>query len=108
MLFFFETKNIGKKQERIRAFTAYEDEVSRHDMEYDWADETIHAHFGKHWLSTLHENWPESYPASDVVRERCSELVDALLSTATAEEQQDIVAVAAAMMEKASSARRGA
>lgn len=107
MLFFFETKNISKKQERIRAFTAYEDEVSRHDMEYDWADETIHAHFGKYWLSALHENWPDLYPAPDVVRARCSELVDALLSTATAEEQRAIMAVAAAMMEKANSFKRG-
>lgn len=107
MLFFFETKNIGKKQERIRAFTAYADEVSRHDMEYDWADETIHAQFGKHWLSTLHENWPEVYPALEEVRERCSGLVDALLPTATAEEMQDITAVADAMMARAASAKRG-
>lgn len=107
MLFFFETKNISKKQERIRAFTAYADEVSRHDMEYDWADETMHAHFGKHWLTTLHENWPEVYPTPDEVRERCSELVDMLLPTATPEEYQDIMAVASAMMDRATSGKQG-
>jgi hypothetical protein len=45
MLFYFETKNIGKKTQRAEAFARLDDQVSRHDMEFDWA-ETIHAHYG--------------------------------------------------------------
>jgi hypothetical protein len=101
MLFFFETKNIHKKQERIRAFTLYEDAVSRHDMEYDWADETIHAHFGKYWLSKLQELEPERYPPAETVRARCSELVAAMLQTITEAERLEIQALADSMLAKA-------
>ena len=50
MLHYFETKNIGKKTKRANAFGSYQDRVSQHDMDFDWADETIHAHYGKRWL----------------------------------------------------------
>ena len=62
MLYFFETKNIGKKNERARTFAEYGDDISQHDMEFDWADETIHAHFGSHWLRVLHEARPAEIP----------------------------------------------
>ncbi len=104
MLFFFETKNIHKKQDRIKAFSEYEDAVSQHDMEYDWADETIHAHYGKHWLTTLAQSEPDVIPAPEVVRERCSELVEATLATATDTERAEIHAIAAAIMAKARNA----
>jgi len=42
MLFFFETKNIKHKPSRARLFAGYGDAVSQHDMEFDWADETMH------------------------------------------------------------------
>ncbi len=104
MLFFFETKNIGKKQERIRAFAEYADAVSRHDMEYDWADETIHAHYGKHWLTALHDAQPGIIPPVDTIRERCSELVAATLTTVTDAERADIQFVADSMLKKAQTA----
>ena len=42
-LYFFETKNIKRKPERIKSFSDFADDVSRHDMDFDCADETIHA-----------------------------------------------------------------
>ena len=38
---------------RPRLFHAYGDAVSEHDMDFDWADETMHAGYGKHWLKEL-------------------------------------------------------
>ena len=46
MLFFFETKNIRHKPERTRLFHSYGDTLSEHDMDFDWADETLHASYG--------------------------------------------------------------
>ena len=53
MLFFFETKNIRHKPERTRLFHSYGDSLSEHDMDFDWADETLHASYGKRWLKEL-------------------------------------------------------
>ncbi len=99
MLFFFETKNIGKKNERIRAFTDYDDHVSRHDMEYDWADETIHAHYGKRWLTTLLQSQPDVTP--DDIRHRCGGLVAQTVASASEAERDDIDRVAEAMIARA-------
>src|SRR5206468_2761608 len=55
MLYFFETKNIRHKPERVKKFTRVGDDVSRHDMDFDWADETIHAAYGTRWLTRLLE-----------------------------------------------------
>jgi hypothetical protein len=43
MLGYFETKNIGRKRERAPAFHEMGDATSEIDMEFDWADETLHA-----------------------------------------------------------------
>lgn len=75
MLGFFETKNIGKKNVRAREFGAMGDELSERDMEFDWADETIHAEYGRRWLKRLLEvngRPPQDY--ADVLEE-CSQLV---------------------------------
>jgi uncharacterized ferritin-like protein (DUF455 family) len=53
MLYFFETKNIRHKPARAQLFHDYGDAVSEHDMDFDWADETIHAGYGRHWLKEL-------------------------------------------------------
>jgi len=107
MLYFFETKNIGKKNERARTFAEYGDDISQHDMEFDWADETIHAHFGSHWLRVLHEAWPADIPAPDVLRARCSDLVQATIGSATDVERQEIRFVAEAMIRKAELIAKG-
>ena len=53
MLYFFENKNIRHKPARAQLFHDYGDAVSEHDMDFDWADETMHAGYGRHWLREL-------------------------------------------------------
>ncbi|HVU14136.1 MAG TPA: DUF455 family protein [Phototrophicaceae bacterium] len=100
MLHYFETKNIGKKNDRAEAFASYHDDVSQHDMEFDWADETIHAHYGAKWIKVLREKFPE-LPDSDAIHERCDALVNALVETATEEDRRQIYDIAGKMIDKA-------
>jgi hypothetical protein len=101
MLFFFETKNIGKKTSRAEAFAGMGDAASRHDMEFDWADESRHAAYGKRWLGALFALRglpPDSY---DVIRERCSALVQATVASATPQETERIRRVAKRLLARA-------
>jgi len=98
MLGYFETKNIGRKRERAAAFHAMGDTTSETDMEFDWADETLHAEYGRRWLKDLLERRgedPESWPQ---VLERCEQLVAARVGQATDEERARIVAAADALV----------
>ncbi len=90
MLFYFETKNIGKKTKRTEAFAGYGDAASQHDMDFDWADEGMHAAYGKRWLTALIAERGLPPDTFDAVRERCGDLVDAVVATATPEEIADI------------------
>lgn len=101
MLFYFETKNIGKKHARAAAFESYGDDVSQHDMEFDWADETIHAHYGSHWHGKLLEKLPGRVPELETLRQTCDALVKATVDSATDADRADIRRVAEAMIEKA-------
>jgi Protein of unknown function (DUF455) len=101
MLGYFETKNIGRKRERARAFEAMGDRTSETDMEFDWADETLHAEYGRRWLRRLLEargQDPESWPA---VLERCEQLVQERIARATPEELVRIRAAADALVREA-------
>ena len=104
MLYFFETKNIKHKPARAQLFHSYGDSMSEHDMDFDWADETMHAGYGKHWLKELLAVRGEDPAAYDQVRERCEQLVRDCVSTATAQEVADIKNVARALI--AQGARR--
>lgn len=86
MLGYFETKNIGRKRERARALGALGDAQSERDMEFDWADETIHAEYGRRWLKRLLE--VRGRPATDYadVLAECESLVAARTAAATPEE----------------------
>ncbi|MBP7690639.1 MAG: DUF455 family protein [Anaerolineales bacterium] len=101
MLYFFETKNIRRKPERVKKFTSYGDDVSRHDMDFDWADETIHAAYGTRWLTKLLEVRGESAPDPQVVRARCGEFVDQIVRAATNADRAHIRQIAEAMTAKA-------
>ncbi len=101
MLSYFETKNIGKKVSRAQAFAAWGDAVSRHDMEFDWADETIHAHFGQRWLKALHAARPQEVPPPEAARAACDHLVARVVASAADDERAAIRRVAQAMIEKA-------
>src|SRR5258708_15731419 len=87
MLYFFETKNIGRKPERTAAFKEIGDAASEHDMDFDWADETIHATYGNPLLRVLHELNPEKYPAAAQVRDDCEFLVKSTIASASAAER---------------------
>jgi hypothetical protein len=94
MLGYFETKNIGRKRERAAAFHEMGDVTSETDMEFDWADETLHAEYGRRWLRRLLEargEDPESWPA---VLERCEQLVQERVARATDEDLERIRACA--------------
>jgi uncharacterized ferritin-like protein (DUF455 family) len=101
MLYFFETKNIGRKPERTAAFKEIGDTVSEHDMDFDWADETIHATYGNRWLKALHEIDPEQYPAPEQVRQHCEELVQSMIANASNEEKGAITDRANALIQRA-------
>src|SRR5579875_682984 len=101
MLGYFETKNIGKKQERARSFGVMGDRRSQQDMDFEWADETLHAEYGRRWLKRLLEK--EGRPEEDwqAVLARCEQLVREEVGTATAEERMIIRAVADRLLERA-------
>jgi len=101
MLFFFETKNIGRKPERIEAFQRLGDAASEHDMDFDWADETIHAGYGKKWLQKLLEVRGEDPARYDDIRARCAELVAAEAGRAQPEEIARLSEQARAIIAKA-------
>ena len=101
MLYFFETKNIRHKPARTQLFHAYGDAVSEHDMDFDWADETMHAGYGKRWLKELLAVRGEDPTAYDQVRDRCEKLVSRYVSTATPKEVAAIRKAASALLAKA-------
>ncbi len=69
-------------------------------MDFDWADETIHAHYGNKWLTKLLEiRGLENDPK--IVRQTCEELVDKIILSATNEEREEILALATSMLNKA-------
>ncbi len=50
IIFYFESTYIHTKWQRFRLFGEAGDRVSSHDMDFDWADEQIHTHYGTKWL----------------------------------------------------------
>jgi hypothetical protein len=98
MLGYFETKNIGRKRERAQAFHDMGDATSETDMEFDWADETLHAEYGRRWLRRLLEARgadPESWPS---VLEECERLVQERVGRATSDDLERIRTCAAALV----------
>lgn len=101
MLFYFESKNIGKKLDRVKNFESMNDRMSQHDMDFDWADETIHTSYGKTWLSAalkLRGQNPDDYTG---IKDTCEQIVARTLQTVTAEEVAEIKEVAGSMIDKA-------
>jgi uncharacterized ferritin-like protein (DUF455 family) len=101
MLFFFETKNIRHKPARSRLFHSYGDGLSEHDMDFDWADEAIHAGYGKHWLKELLAVRGADPSGYEAVRQRCGQLVSDYVRTARPEEVAELKRVANALIRKA-------
>ncbi len=100
MLAYFETKNIGKKSVRARAFSEMNDATSQHDMEFDWADETIHANYGAHWLTRISELRPD-LPEYNLLKEQCNALVSNVIASATDSQRMAITAIAETLLRRA-------
>lgn len=100
MLYFFETKNIGHKRERTQLFHTYGDALSEHDMDFDWADETLHASYGRHWLSQLLVVRGQDPSTYEAIRERCGELVVRMVGLATEDEVAALKEVAGKLLAK--------
>jgi hypothetical protein len=101
MLYFFETKNIRHKPERKRLFHSYGDSLSEHDMDFDWADETLHASYGKRWLKELLVARGEGPQAYEEVRKNCEQLVKRYVGTATSADIADLKTIADRLLQKA-------
>ena len=94
MLGYFETKNIGKKQERARAFERMGDGMSQVHMDFDWADETLHAEYGRRWLKRLLRSRELSEDRWAEVLETCEQLVSDRIAEATPAQKLEIRQVA--------------
>jgi hypothetical protein len=105
MLFFFETKNIRHKPERARLFHSYGDSLSEHDMDFDWADETLHASYGKRWLRELLAVRGQNPEAYEEVRKHCEKLVNEYVRSATPKEISDLKTAAERLLNKAKQLR---
>jgi hypothetical protein len=70
-------------------------------MDFDWADETMHAGYGKHWLKELLAVRGQDPAAYDQIRERCEKLVSDCVSTATPDEVAAIKKTASTLIGKA-------
>jgi uncharacterized ferritin-like protein (DUF455 family) len=101
MLGYFETKNIGRKRERAEAFRAMGDRMSETDMEFDWADETLHAEYGRRWIKRLLETRGEDPEGWPTILERCEELVQERVARTTEDEKERIRACADRLLEEA-------
>lgn len=62
IIFYFETTFIHTKWERFKIFGDAGDRVSSHDMDFDWADEQIHTHYGSRWLKYFLRQQNDSRP----------------------------------------------
>jgi len=90
MLGYFETKNIGKKQDRAREFGEHGDRTSQRDMDFDWADEAIHAGYGRRWLRRALELRRESPDDWKEILRRCEELATDRVARATEDEKEAV------------------
>jgi hypothetical protein len=106
MLAFFETKNIGRKRERAAEFAGLGDRTSQRDMDFDWADEAIHAGYGRKWLRrALEAAGLDPQDWAQVVA-RCEDLVRACVASATEAEKKEIRARADALIARAEAIAR--
>jgi hypothetical protein len=94
MLAYFETKNIPKKRERVASFAALGDDASERHMDFDWADEAIHAGYGRKWLRRALERRGRDPGEWQRVVGRCEELVRQRVERATTAERDAIFACA--------------
>lgn len=101
LLHYYETKFIHRGQERIATFAEYQDTASLHDYEFDWADETFHAEYGRRWLNHLFTTRTQFPRDIEEMRQASDTAVNTMLATVTPEEEAQIKAIANHLFEKA-------
>jgi uncharacterized ferritin-like protein (DUF455 family) len=111
IIFFFETTYIHTKPERARIFGEVGDRLSSHDMDFDWADELIHTHYGKRWLDHFLANEGAGRKVAEI-KQLSEQAVIARQRGATAQDKAETQAVferllAAAQAGSSSSGRLG-
>ena len=90
----FIRQQLQRTARNVRPRSVYQD--------FDWADETMHAGYGKRWLKELLAIRGQDPASYDGIRERCEKLVTDFVKTATAKEVADIKRTANALIAKAS------
>ena len=100
IIFFFESTYIHTKPERAKIFGEWGDRVSSHDMDFDWADEQIHTHYGTRWLKYFLELRNDTRRPVDF-RIQAEAAVKAEQMSATEEDKWDVQFVFSEMMARA-------
>ncbi len=100
IIFYFESTYIGTKSQRMKYFGEFGDPLSAHDMDFDWADEQIHTHYGTRWLKFFLEKCgdPRKPIAFRAVSESC---IAQIRAQATPEDRQDTLDAFDHMMQRA-------
>ena len=75
-------------------------------MDFDWADETLHAYYGKRWLKELLSIRGQDPGAYDDVRKNCEKLVKDYVGTAKLTEMNDLKILADQLLNKAQRLRQ--
>jgi hypothetical protein len=74
-------------------------------MDFDWADETLHASYGKRWLKELLAIRGQDPAAYEEVRKHCEKLVSDDVRSATPKEIADLKTAAERLLNKAKQLR---
>jgi uncharacterized ferritin-like protein (DUF455 family) len=100
IIFYFESTYIHTKSQRKKIFGEFGDHVSSHDMDFDWADEQIHAHYGTRWLKYFLEKQHDPRKPIEF-REVAESLVKTMQRSATEQDRQQTMVVYERMMSQA-------
>ncbi|MCC6423524.1 MAG: DUF455 family protein [Phycisphaerales bacterium] len=90
IIFYFESTYIHTKSKRMHYFSEFGDRTSSHDMDFDWADEQIHAHYGAHWLKYFLEKTGDPRKPIDF-RDQSEACVTAIRATATEKDKKEVM-----------------
>jgi hypothetical protein len=100
MIFYFESTYIHTKPERAKIFGDWGDRVSSHDMDFDWADEQIHTHYGTRWLKYFLDKQGDARRPVDL-RPEAEAYVRKAIAEATTQDRAQTQAAFETMMTRA-------
>ncbi|MDQ3619197.1 MAG: hypothetical protein M3391_03605, partial [Actinomycetota bacterium] len=76
------------------------DQISRRDMDFDWADEAIHAGYGRRWIKALLDAEGDGGRSWHEIVARCEALVQQRIAGRTPEEEGITRSAAARLIER--------